>query len=298
MEALYGAVHLVKALAHPTRLRIVGLLRQGPLPVCQITSILHAVASTVSGHLNDLRQGGLVTEHRRGKFVYYALSDAPATDAILDAIFRTLGDDAQLREDAALGESIRAMSPFFVCDGSPLCPDRKDSARGAKPVGRSSIMTWKQEWKWATLLLGGFLAVFYLPVGSARFDGAVLESFHLVKWYAREHVLLCLVPALFIAGAISVFVSQASVMKYPRRLGEQGARLRGGLRVRRGPRGVLLHRAAALRGHLQARRGAGTGDRVPVPGPRSTCWPSFSPRACSGSRWASRARSARSRSAS
>lgn len=75
-------------------------------------------------------------------------------------------------------------------------------------------MNWKQEWKWAALLLGGFLAVFYLPVGSARFEGAVLESFHLVKWYAREHVLLCLVPALFIAGAISVFVSQASVMKY------------------------------------------------------------------------------------
>jgi hypothetical protein len=75
-------------------------------------------------------------------------------------------------------------------------------------------VNWKQEWKWAALLLGGFLALFYLPVGSTRFDGAVLESFHLVKWYAREHVLLCLVPALFIAGAISVFVSQASVMKY------------------------------------------------------------------------------------
>jgi len=41
-----------------------------------------------------------------------------------------------------------------------------------------------------------------------------MESLHLVKWYAREHVLLCLVPAFFIAGAISVFVSQASVMKY------------------------------------------------------------------------------------
>jgi uncharacterized protein len=75
-------------------------------------------------------------------------------------------------------------------------------------------MNWKDEWKWVALLVGGFVAVFYLPVGSSRFDGAVLESFHLVKWYAREHVLLCLVPALFIAGAISVFVSQASVMKY------------------------------------------------------------------------------------
>jgi hypothetical protein len=75
-------------------------------------------------------------------------------------------------------------------------------------------MSWKHEWKWLALLVGGFLAVFYLPVGSARFDGAVLEAFHLVKWYAREHVLLCLIPALFIAGAISVFVSQAAVMKY------------------------------------------------------------------------------------
>ncbi|MGE5814519.1 MAG: permease [Acidobacteriota bacterium] len=75
-------------------------------------------------------------------------------------------------------------------------------------------MDWKSEWKWLVLLAGGFLVVFYLPVGRPRFDVAVLEAFHLVKWYAREHVLLCLIPALFIAGAISVFVSQASVMKY------------------------------------------------------------------------------------
>jgi len=58
-------------------------------------------------------------------------------------------------------------------------------------------------------------AVFYhLPVGSDRFDGAVHEALALTRWYAREHVLLCLVPAFFIAGAISVFVSQTSVMKY------------------------------------------------------------------------------------
>jgi uncharacterized membrane protein YraQ (UPF0718 family) len=47
-----------------------------------------------------------------------------------------------------------------------------------------------------------------------RFNNAVFEGLSLVKWYAREHVILCLVPAFFIAGAISVFVSQASVMKY------------------------------------------------------------------------------------
>lgn len=75
-------------------------------------------------------------------------------------------------------------------------------------------MDWTKEWKPLAFLVAGFLACFYLPVGLPRFDNAMLEAFHLVKWYAREHVILCLVPAFFIAGAIAVFVSQDSVMKY------------------------------------------------------------------------------------
>ncbi len=75
-------------------------------------------------------------------------------------------------------------------------------------------MIWKSEWKPLLYIIGIFLAVFYLPVGTPRFDNAVFEALYLVKWYAEEHVLLCLVPAFFIAGAIAVFVSQASVMKY------------------------------------------------------------------------------------
>jgi hypothetical protein len=77
-----------------------------------------------------------------------------------------------------------------------------------------SGLDWKREWKPLALMAGVFLVAFYLPIGLSRFDRAVLEAFALVKWYAREHVLLCLVPAFFIAGAIGVFVSQASVMKY------------------------------------------------------------------------------------
>ena len=73
---------------------------------------------------------------------------------------------------------------------------------------------WRQEWKKLVVLVGAFLLCFYLPVGRARFDSAIMESLHLVKWYAREHVLLCLVPAFFIAGAIAVFVSRSAVMKY------------------------------------------------------------------------------------
>ncbi len=75
-------------------------------------------------------------------------------------------------------------------------------------------MNWRTEWKKLAWIAGLFLLLFYLPVGWERFDHAVLEALHLTKWYAREHVLLCLIPAFFIAGAIAVFVSQASVMKY------------------------------------------------------------------------------------
>jgi uncharacterized membrane protein YraQ (UPF0718 family) len=75
-------------------------------------------------------------------------------------------------------------------------------------------MEWKKEVKYLIWIIAIFVGLFYLPVGIPRFDNAVFESLHLVKWYAREHVLLCLIPAFFIAGAIGVFVSQASVMKY------------------------------------------------------------------------------------
>ncbi len=73
---------------------------------------------------------------------------------------------------------------------------------------------WKTQWEWLVCLAGGFLICYYLPVGTARFNQAVMESLELVKWYAREHVLLCLVPAFFIAGAIGVFVSRGAVMRY------------------------------------------------------------------------------------
>jgi len=75
-------------------------------------------------------------------------------------------------------------------------------------------MSLREEWKKLAIFIGGFIAIYYMPIGKERFDSAILEAFHLARWYAQEHVLLCLVPAFFIAGAIAVFVSQASVMKY------------------------------------------------------------------------------------
>lgn len=73
---------------------------------------------------------------------------------------------------------------------------------------------WRNIWKPLGVIIGGFLVFFWLPVTNSRLSGAVIESLALAKWYAQEHVILCLVPAFFIAGAIACFVSQAAVMKY------------------------------------------------------------------------------------
>lgn len=75
-------------------------------------------------------------------------------------------------------------------------------------------MEWKREWKPLAYIVTIFLLFFYLPIDSVRLKGAVVEALALTKWYAQEHVILCLIPAFFIAGAIAVFVGQASVMKY------------------------------------------------------------------------------------
>ena len=64
------------------------------------------------------------------------------------------------------------------------------------------------------LMVGVFLGAYYLPIENSRVQGALVEAFTMLKDYAREHVLLCLVPAFVIAGAISVFVRQDAVMRY------------------------------------------------------------------------------------
>ncbi len=64
------------------------------------------------------------------------------------------------------------------------------------------------------LIFAVFLLAYFLPFSSLGFGGPIMEALLLLQDYAREHVLLCLVPAFFIAGGISVFVNQAAVIKY------------------------------------------------------------------------------------
>ncbi len=72
----------------------------------------------------------------------------------------------------------------------------------------------KRELRIFVLIAGVFLFAFLVPFSSATVRSAIMEAFFMLQEYAREHVLLCLVPAFFIAGAIAVFISQASVIKY------------------------------------------------------------------------------------
>ncbi len=100
-----------------------------------------------------------------------------------------------------------------------------------------------ERWK-LVLLVGVFALAFFLPIESPRMQGALLEGFWLLKDYARQHVLLCLVPAFFIAGAIGQFVSQGAVLRYlgakaPRPVAYGVASVSG-----QHPRRLLLHGAA------------------------------------------------------
>ena len=59
-----------------------------------------------------------------------------------------------------------------------------------------------------------FAVIFFMPLGNERFMTAIDATLDLAQWYAQEHVVLCLLPAFFIAGVIAVFVSQGAVLKY------------------------------------------------------------------------------------
>ncbi|MGB7295908.1 MAG: permease [Candidatus Aminicenantales bacterium] len=70
-----------------------------------------------------------------------------------------------------------------------------------------------KEKKTLLVLLAVFLAAYFIPFSRLNVQNALLEAFQMTQEYARQHVLLCLIPAFFIAGAISVFISKESVIK-------------------------------------------------------------------------------------
>ena len=71
-----------------------------------------------------------------------------------------------------------------------------------------------KDWQKLTLMLAVFLGAFFIPFHDPHVADSIMEGFHMLQEYAREHVLFCLIPAFFIAGAIANFISQGAVIKY------------------------------------------------------------------------------------
>lgn len=106
-------IHIHKALAHAARLRILAMLREGELCVCQITAVLQLAASTVSAHLAELKAAGLVEERKNGRWVHYRLS-ASGTSTVA-GIWPVLSEDAATVEDRRLLATLRSIAVEEVC---------------------------------------------------------------------------------------------------------------------------------------------------------------------------------------
>jgi uncharacterized protein len=72
----------------------------------------------------------------------------------------------------------------------------------------------KKDWNLLIWIILVFVILYFIPANSDWFQNSILSAFNLLSEYAKEHVLTCLVPALFIAGAIAVFVKKEAVLKY------------------------------------------------------------------------------------
>jgi len=119
MNTLRPLVELLKALAHPVRLRILALLRDGELCVCQVAEVLQLAPSTVSEHLTDLRRAGLVQERKVGRWVHVALTEAADSRQVLEALWPLMVTAAsELDRDQAQARALRCAAR------EPLpCPD-------------------------------------------------------------------------------------------------------------------------------------------------------------------------------
>jgi uncharacterized protein len=71
-----------------------------------------------------------------------------------------------------------------------------------------------KQWKIFAAFLAIFFGAYYLPLSNPKVTAAIVEAFKLLQWYVRNHTLACVLPALFIAGGIITFLSQASVMRF------------------------------------------------------------------------------------
>jgi DNA-binding transcriptional ArsR family regulator len=115
LSPLGRSVDSFKALAHPGRLRVLAMLQDGPLSVCQITAVLHLAASTVSAHLTELRRAGLLEDHKEGRFVSCALSRGPEVRRLVADVLAGLEGDEQVGDDRHLASLLRRLGAPSLC---------------------------------------------------------------------------------------------------------------------------------------------------------------------------------------
>jgi DNA-binding transcriptional ArsR family regulator len=114
-KPLSTAVHALKALAHPGRLRIMAMLRGGELCVCQLTAVLELAASSVSAHLADLKRAGLVSERKDGRWVFHRLEEGEAARALLEPVWKAIARDPQVEADSRLLRELRRVDVEELC---------------------------------------------------------------------------------------------------------------------------------------------------------------------------------------
>ncbi len=110
-----SAVAVARALGHPARLRTVAMLRSGELCPCQITEVLGLASSTVSAHLKELKQAGLIVERKDGRWVYIALAENAVTRSWIETSLAPLTDDLQLADDDRKIEELRGLPLEDLC---------------------------------------------------------------------------------------------------------------------------------------------------------------------------------------
>jgi DNA-binding transcriptional ArsR family regulator len=108
-------VETAKGLAHPTRLRLLAMLRSGELCVCQLTAAIDLAPSTVSEHLSVLSRGGLVAERKTGKLVFYRLRTDGAAATLLPPLLELVAGDATAKADARLVNRLRRIPVIKLC---------------------------------------------------------------------------------------------------------------------------------------------------------------------------------------
>ena len=125
---LDSAVTIARALGHQARLRTLSMLRQGELCVCQITLVLKLAPSTVSAHLRELRRAGLITERKKGRWVWIRLGDDPDVSPWIDTALSAASDDQQMLSDLAFVEEIQDLPVEDLCRlGYEAAREKRDS---------------------------------------------------------------------------------------------------------------------------------------------------------------------------